>query len=198
MPKPKEVEHWNEVHRRKDAKDKPSFYWNVSANEYDVRFFRNHNVKSILDIGCASGDEALFLVKNGFDVKGIDISPVAITNANEADKREDGPHFTVADARKLPFGDESFHGVYSVGVLEHTREDIDKSLKEVYRVLKPGGVARLSFKLKFGDVSFIPKGKLLGIIRQLGFEHVTAPWSKTFERGKGEMPMLFLRVKKPE
>jgi SAM-dependent methyltransferase len=50
--------------------------------------------------------------------------------------------FVVADARRLPFPDESFDVVFSYSVLQHLRkEDVLAALREVRRVLKPGGRA---------------------------------------------------------
>jgi len=49
-----------------------------------------------------------------------------------------------ADAAALPFGDGSFDVVYSYNTFEHVAEP-DKALGEALRVLRPGGLAFLSF-----------------------------------------------------
>ncbi|MGH9421277.1 MAG: class I SAM-dependent methyltransferase, partial [Thermoanaerobaculia bacterium] len=48
-------------------------------------------------------------------------------------------HFETADAEDLPFGDASFDRVCGCSILHHL--DIDRALREVRRVLRPGGVA---------------------------------------------------------
>ncbi len=92
----------------------------------------------ILDIGCGNGRDSIFLAKKGYSVIGIDITPKAIILAKKNKNKVKNLKFIVADAEKLPFKDESFDGVYSIGVFHCT--NLNKSLKEAVRVLKEGGV----------------------------------------------------------
>jgi ubiquinone/menaquinone biosynthesis C-methylase UbiE len=48
-----------------------------------------------------------------------------------------------ADAERLPFGDDTFDVVVSSGVLHHT-PNTQAAFREAYRVLKPGGVAKIT------------------------------------------------------
>ena len=73
----------------------------------------------------------------GAAVHGIDISEPIARAARVADARI---HATVADCRRLPFGDESFDAVYSMGTIEHVT-DSATTVSEMWRVLKPGGRA---------------------------------------------------------
>lgn len=89
----------------------------------------------ILDIGCAKGfmlyDFARLIP--GITVKGIDISKYAIENAKE----EIREHLQVADARALPFEDNSFDLVISITTLHNLeKEDMKTALKEIMRVTK--------------------------------------------------------------
>ena len=91
----------------------------------------------VLDVGCAKGfmlhDMAELIP--GITVKGVDISGYAIDNAIEDMK----PHVQVADARELPFEDQSFDVVISVNTvhnLEH--DDCGQALGEIMRVSKGG------------------------------------------------------------
>jgi SAM-dependent methyltransferase len=76
--------------------------------------------------------------QQGADVHGIDISlPIA------RDARRESPgagHTIVADCRCMPYAAGSFDAVYSMGTIEHFDES-DLAVREMARVLKPGGVA---------------------------------------------------------
>ncbi len=90
---------------------------------------------SVLDVGCAKGfmmhDMAELIP--GITVKGIDVSAYAIASAIE-DMR---PHVQVADARKLPFADNSFDVVISINTIHNlVREECGQALREIQRVTK--------------------------------------------------------------
>lgn len=90
---------------------------------------------SVLDIGCAKGFMMHDLAEliPGITVKGLDISEYAIENAMEDMK----PHVQVADARKLPFDDNSFDVVISITTIHNlNREDCATALQEIERVSK--------------------------------------------------------------
>ncbi len=92
----------------------------------------------VLDVGCGAGDYTIIIKKSvpKLKVYGVDISKQAIKRA-----KRDFPdiNFSVAGAYKLPFSNNSFNAVVMKCVLEHLK-DPDKALKEVKRVLKPGGL----------------------------------------------------------
>ena len=101
---------------------------------------------NILEIGCGNGRDSLFFAENGFNATCIDISANALVLAekNKQDylkenKLSGQATFQEADAEALPFKDEEFDAVYSLSVLHAT--DLSKSLTQIYRVLKAGGVA---------------------------------------------------------
>jgi len=69
---------------------------------------------------------------------GIDISKVVVLNAKK--KFRGTPFFINGDIRELPFKDDSFDIVFSIGTLEHLRTQ-ENAVFEVRRVLKHGGTA---------------------------------------------------------
>jgi len=88
---------------------------------------------SLLDVGCAKGFMLHDLAEMipGITVKGVDISEYAIENAIEDMK----PHVRVADARELPFDDNSFDVVICITTVHNfDREGCAKALQEIERV----------------------------------------------------------------
>ncbi|UCH74981.1 MAG: class I SAM-dependent methyltransferase [Rhodospirillales bacterium] len=88
---------------------------------------------SVLDVGCGKGfmmhDMAALIP--GITVKGVDISEFAIEHAIE-DMR---PHVQVADARELPFDDDSFDVVISINTVHNlARDECGRALREIMRV----------------------------------------------------------------
>lgn len=87
----------------------------------------------VLEIGAGAGWQAKVLSEKGFEVYAIDI---------EGSNYKDVQIYPVSfyDGRDIPFSDNSFDIVYSSNVLEHVF-DIDHTISEIKRVLKPGGTS---------------------------------------------------------
>lgn len=100
--------------------------------------------KKVLEVGYGMGTDHLELAKKGGIMHGISITP---HDKEITDKRFEIYGYEsdtiVGDAENMPYANSSFDFVYSVGVLHHC-PDFDKSLKEIYRVLKPGGEAYIA------------------------------------------------------
>ena len=105
----------------------------------------------ILDVACGNGVFTRKLIKKGCKVVGIDISAEAITRARMI--TENGCELVIGNAESLPFRSNSFDKVISLCSLEHFEND-EKSLSEIYRVLKNGGIVVLtvdSFTYKLNE-----------------------------------------------
>ena len=95
----------------------------------------------VLDVGCGSGWATRILSEYAFNgrVTGIDISDEMISVARAASPSQPNVDFEIASAEQLPFTDHEFTHAFSMESLYYYR-NIPQSLKEIHRVLKPGGL----------------------------------------------------------
>ncbi len=111
-----------------------------------------------LEIGCGPGRLMRPMSRHFVEIHGVDVSDEMISLAREklADILTAHPHAT--DGSSLTqFADESFDFVYSYAVFQHipSRDVVFEYLREIHRVLKTGGLARLQFNgLPRGDGQF--------------------------------------------
>ena len=101
---------------------------------------------SLLDCGCGPGSITVGLaeaVAPG-SVVGIDVEPTQLAMAERAaqDHTLANVRFQTASVYQLPFPDHSFDAVFSHALFEHLAEPLD-ALREVRRVLRPGGFAAI-------------------------------------------------------
>jgi SAM-dependent methyltransferase/glycosyltransferase involved in cell wall biosynthesis len=100
--------------------------------------------RTVLEVGCGTGTDLLQFLRAGANAFGVDLSSRSVTLAQKRLNLFgfDSGRVVVADAESLPFPKDSFDLVYSWGVLHHTPDTV-KALDEIYRVLRPGGEARV-------------------------------------------------------
>src|SRR5829696_7210894 len=138
------VEDLSEFYRTKFVSDEvlDARYFRA-LDRFDMRFARTmwvyDNVRagsSVLDLGCGAGMLAL-LKRKGVTLTGVDLSRECALAA-----RRNGYDVTcAAELTGLPFRADSFDYVVSLDVLGHVEfRDKDAVLREVARVLRPGGV----------------------------------------------------------
>lgn len=126
----------------------PEFFERVEAHRYEKEWhipaaadFANTCGLRVLEIGCGMGTDGAQFAKAGAIYTGIDLTDAAVELARKRFQVSGLPgEFHVADAERLDFPDASFDLVYSHGVLHHT-PDIEAAVREIHRVLKPGGRA---------------------------------------------------------
>lgn len=109
-----------------------------AANSISLEVFQG---QKCLDAGCGGGRGSILMAECGArEVVGVDLSPKNIESSRKraAQKGFKNLHFQQGSLMEIPFEDESFDIVWCNGVLHHT-ENPDKGLKEITRVLKPGG-----------------------------------------------------------
>jgi ubiquinone/menaquinone biosynthesis C-methylase UbiE len=124
------------------------FYELVEAHRYEKEWhipiaagFALAKDLAVLEIGCGLGTDGAQFAKAGAHYTGIDLTDAAV---NLARRRFEifnlHGSFCVGDAERLDFPDNSFDLIYSHGVLHHT-PDTQAAVREIHRVLRPGGRA---------------------------------------------------------
>ena len=88
-----------------------------------------------LDIGCGTGNYTIALQNKGLEMWGIDPSSKMLETAQA---KSDACHWALGSAENIPAGDNFFEGITGILTLHHWK-DFTAALKELYRVLKPGG-----------------------------------------------------------
>jgi 2-polyprenyl-6-hydroxyphenyl methylase/3-demethylubiquinone-9 3-methyltransferase len=96
--------------------------------------------RKVLDVGCGGGYLCEEFAKTGLDVTGIDLSRNTLRAATaHAVQNRLLINYQEGRAENIPFNDSSFDYVSCCDVLEHV-DDINKTISEVSRVLKPDGL----------------------------------------------------------
>ncbi len=98
----------------------------------------------VLEVGVGMGaDFSQWARSRPKSLCGVDLTPRGVELTGQRLARLGlAADLRVADAETLPFADGSFDLVYSWGVLHHT-PDTPRAIREVWRVLRPGGTARV-------------------------------------------------------
>jgi ubiquinone/menaquinone biosynthesis C-methylase UbiE len=133
---------------RREARNRYATSRDVNLRELEIGFIREHLSEGrILDLGCGNGHTLLSLAhaQRG-EMVGLDFSAALIEGAEAllADSHDlkASVTFEQGDVRELPYGDAMFDFAISERCLLNlpSREDQWRTLREIHRVLRPGGV----------------------------------------------------------
>lgn len=118
--------------------------------EYAFYLLGDIRGKTVLDLGCGTGENMVPLVKRGAEVIGIDISPDLVELARQR-LSSYGLAATLRDGSAYATGlaDESVDIVFSMALLHHL--DLPTARKEIYRILRPGGLFILREPVRFSQ-----------------------------------------------
>ena len=107
--------------------------------------------KHLLDIGCGTGESSVYFARKGARCVAGDYSPEMVKAARRLAVRY-GVEIDaqILNAMDLGFASNTFDIVYAANVLHHV--DADRSLHEIHRVLKPGGIACMWDPLRHNPV----------------------------------------------
>jgi len=100
----------------------------------------------VLDAGCGGGRNIQYLLREGYEVFGVDISAEAVAEvrqmASELAPRLPAENFQVASVEAMPFADELADVVVCNSVLHFARDEaqLEAMVRGLWRVLRPGGM----------------------------------------------------------
>lgn len=136
----------------------------------------------ICDLGCGPGQIARYLHRKGVKALGVDLAPKMVA---EAKRLNPDIEFHQGDMLALPDPDCSWGGIAAFYAIIHIpRDRIVAALREMLRVLKPGGVLLITFHIGqevkhldefFGkpvdlDFAYFLPGEMEGWLKEAGFE----------------------------
>ncbi len=174
--------------------DRREFFATIERERYDwepyiktfARFERGRGAR-VLEVGVGAGTDFIQWVRAGAVATGVDLTEHGVALTRERLALE-GLHAEVqiADAENLPFPDESFDIVYSYGVLHHS-PDTARAIREVHRVLRPGGTALVMVYHARSWVGFmmwgvhcVAKGRPWRGPRWAMYNHLESPGTKAY------------------
>jgi SAM-dependent methyltransferase len=132
---------------------------------HEVMRFGEWSGKKVLEIGVGLGSDHHSFAAAGASMTALDLSREHLRQTERHLSLEGlttDPRY--GDAEVNPFPDDTFDLVYSFGVLHHTPET-QKSIDEVYRVLKPGGFALIGLYHRHSFFYWLGVMLYLGILR---------------------------------
>lgn len=148
--------------------------------------------KDVLEVGVGAGTDFVQWVRGGARATGVDLTAAGVALTRERLGLEGlTARVLEADAERLPFADASFDLVYSYGVLHHS-PDTRQAVREVHRVLRPGGVARV---MVYHDPSWVglmlwgmhclARGRPWKSPRWAVYHYLESPGTKVFDVDEG-------------
>jgi SAM-dependent methyltransferase len=161
------------------------FFQELDAYRFDkLRYlpqvvdFGGYKGQQLLEIGCGVGLDLARFAHGGAAVTGIDLSDTAIMLAKQNFAQQGlAAELRVMNGEALALGANSFDVVYAHGVLQYTA-DAAQMVREIHRVLKPGGKAIL---MVYNRVSWLNG---LSKVMNVGLEHQDAPVLNKYSIGE--------------
>lgn len=145
-------------------------------------------VGTLLDIGVGTGLFMEIAMQRGFEVSGLDVSDYAIKGVSKRLKIRSDKRLVVSELHSSTFPTQSFDVVNLRHSIEHVT-DPAKLLKQVFRVLKPGGIVSIATPNSYGwhakiyqdlwphwsvpyHIQFFSKKSLKDVVNKAGFKIV--------------------------
>ena len=159
----------------------PYLYTDTMRNEMVSQIKNGANLR-VLDVGCGTGytTSGVLSRRDVCEVVGLDMNPAQLSKAvKNLHSKKDRLSISRGDAENLPFIDESFDAVISVGAIEYF-PDPEKVLRELARVANPNGniivcgpESAWFSKFALNRVFYTPSVKEMNdVFRNVGLVHV--------------------------
>jgi len=129
----------------------------VGDEYFDIVDFSSINKENsiVLDVGCGTGRWSIYLCDKVKEVYAVDPSDAILTAAKLTEKNKN-IHLSQASTDSLPFHDNTFDFVFSLGVLHHI-PDTSSALNDIIKKLKPGGTCLIYLYYALDNRSFFYK-----------------------------------------
>lgn len=195
-------QHWEAVPcgtRDVSPDDRRRFFDRIERERYewepyirDFARFERARGKKLLEVGVGAGTDFINWVRHGAIATGVDLTEQGVALTRERVALEGlTAEVRQADAENLPFERDTFDIVYSYGVLHHS-PDTQRAVREVHRVLKPGGTALVMVyqpwswvALMLWGVHYAAKGRPWVSPRKAIYEHLESPGTKSYTPDEG-------------
>lgn len=156
------------------------------------KYFSKNNLQTCLELGCGNGRMTDFFADNFKKVYAVDISDEMIELSRKRLANKMNIDYIISDGEKINLPDNSVGFVFSYAVLQHfpSRKMVRNVLKEFYRVMNFGGVAKLQFRGRaayggplryfkwYYGVSF-SENKIKNILSDTGFNIIKSEGANT-------------------
>lgn len=121
---------------------------NLIKSDVFIKEFEPLNNKRILEIGCGTGRVTEFMANNFAEVYGVDIADEMVEHSKKRLVGKNNVNLFVTDGLSLPFADDFFDIVFSFIVFQHMpdEETVIKNFKEIARILKKKGLAKIQVR----------------------------------------------------
>jgi ubiquinone/menaquinone biosynthesis C-methylase UbiE len=155
--------------------------------------------KRLLEVGCGMATDLLQFARGGAICTGVDLTPRSIEISRRHFEVYGFPGtFLITDGERLPFPDQSFDVVYSNGVLHHT-PDTAGAVREIYRVLKPGGIAKVMLyyrhSLNYWGEMILHRGLVRGeLLRGHSPQEIMSRWVEYSEQEGRPLVKVYSRA----
>lgn len=145
----------------------------------------------VLEIGVGLGADHERFATAGAHLTGIDLTPRAVSRTRARLEVLGLPHdVREGDAERIDFPDNTFDVVYSWGVIHHS-PDTPQAVREILRVLKPGGQARVMIYHRYSLIGLmlwlrygLGTGRPFMSLTEVYATHLESPGTKAYTRAE--------------
>lgn len=129
----------------------PVLYWMQHKISTAFRLAGFSRADHLLEVGCTAGHYTLMLARDGYQITGLDISPESIQAAKVRARilGLSNVEFIAADVDGMgDVANDTFDGAFSFSTLRYVPDPV-RSLREIRRVVRPGGQVVIDFPNKY-------------------------------------------------